>query len=125
MSKKHGVTALKSVIHFVCLAVKKFEEVDQDRNGKLSLIECLNLITALGLKIPGVFKDIPMVKAEWLDLDDAERAELVQYFQAQFSLEDAKAEEIVELAIEALSDVTGYVSRLRRLLKPADIDTSL
>lgn len=110
------ITATKSLIAFLCLAVQKVASLDADHDGKIKLTEVLALIMSIGPKIPKVYQAIPLVLPELHDLTDEERAELHAFFVDQFDLPSDRAEAVVELSTEILQTNFAYYQRLRDLL---------
>lgn len=114
-----GIDKLKGLVSFLCLAVEKISTLDADRNGKISLIEAITLVTSLGFKIPGVYESLPEVKEEWKDLTPAEIEELARHFEEVFDLpklEHGKVEAIVKKAVNVLVYNANAYKSLKDLL---------
>jgi hypothetical protein len=115
----HGTTALKDLIKFIIIGIQKATRMDDNGDGKISLLEGLSLITTLGFKIPGVYNAFPEVIAEWKDLSQAERDDLVEWFKAEFDLpglESGKIKELIKESVDTISDNYTHYTRIRAIL---------
>lgn len=114
-----GTAALKDLIKFIIIGIQKATRLDDNGDGRISLLEGLSLITTLGFKIPGVYNAFPEVVAEWKDLSQEERDEMVAWFAKEFDLpglEHGKIEALIKESVDIISDNYTHVQRIRAIL---------
>jgi hypothetical protein len=115
----HGTAALKDLVKFIILAAQKATRMDDNGDGKVSLLEGLSLITSLGFKVPGLVNAFPEVIAEWKDLSEAERDGMVDWFKEEFDLpgiEKGKIKELIKECVDTISDNYTHYTRIRAIL---------
>ena len=83
--------------------------VEDLEDGKISISEGM-AITWKAIGFVKVVKNFKAIKEEYLNLDDAQKEELVQWFNEEFDIADDNAEEIVETVFESLIKLGGIFS---------------
>lgn len=92
-----GTTKIKIFLLAVITAFIDVKEVFSD--GKVTFWEGLGLVPDLK-KVPDIIKIFPEVKAEFADLDEAERSEIVLFVKDELNLKDAHVELVIEEALD-------------------------
>lgn len=115
-SNARPVTAIKSLILFLCLSVQKLTTLDSNGDGKVNIFELLGLITTLGPKVPALYQAIPNLLPELHDITEAELKELHAYFVDQFDISSDHAEALVEKFIEILHVNYVFYQEVRDIL---------
>lgn len=110
------VTAIKSLILFLCLTVQRLTTLDSNDDGKVNIFELLGLMTALAPKIPATYQAIPNLLPELHDITEAELKELHAFFVDQFDISSDHAEALVEKFIEILHANFIFYQEVRDLL---------
>ena len=108
-----GIENLKKVLSFVLRLANKVDEVTQDGfqwQDAVSLFP--NLIDAIGVVKSG--KD---AYNEFLELDDAEKDELLDFIQTEFDIADEDLEDVVESAFDTIFAVADTVQKVKAALK--------
>ena len=114
-----GIDNLRDLIKFIIVAVQKTTAADSNEDGKISMIEALNVITSVGFKIPGALRSFPEVRAEWKDLTKAEMDELVVWFAEEFDLpklEHGKIEALVKESVAIIVTNYNHILRIKAIL---------
>ncbi len=114
-----GITNLRDLIKLIIIAIQKTTRLDDNKDGRISLIEGLTLITTLGFKIPAAYNAFPEVIAEWKDLTKDELDELVRWFAEEFDLpglESGRIEALVKEAVAIIVDNYNHVLRIKAIL---------
>ncbi len=101
-----GTETLKKNINLLIQIAEKVDESLED--GNLNIIEGIG-IALQAVKAWGLVKDIDVMKAEYSDLDDLEKAELWSYFVDEFDLRSDKIEYIVEAVFSLLLEMSSFV----------------
>lgn len=108
--EKYGIEALKGVISFA-MDIKKDVEKAKEDDGKVKGAAEFIQIAMNGLKLPKLIASGKDIKNEYLDLSDAERAELNSWFAAEFDIANDKVEGYIERAFGlalAITDLIDY-----------------
>jgi len=114
-----GIDHLKQLVKFIILAVQKGTTIDEDKNGRISLVEAFSILTSLGFKFPAVYNAFPEAIREWKDLTQEEIDELVQWFSEEFDLpgvEHGRIEALVKECVQAIVDNYNHVQRIKEIL---------
>jgi hypothetical protein len=96
--EKLGIEQLKGALASLVNFAERIQECAQD--GKINLWEKLSIAadgTALAIQISRA----KQIKAEYEDLSEAERAEVIAFIRDEYDHNNAKTEEIVECAFES------------------------
>lgn len=109
--EKLGIENLKIAVFSVINLAEKIEDKHSD-DGKISLMEALNVGTSSFTNVVKVIKSGKQLKAEFLDLDEFEKAELLELIKAELDLQNDKVENIVEKAIELLMNLEELISAI-------------
>lgn len=118
-NQDRGIEALKSLTEFVILSFEATLNVDANQDRKVSFAEALNLVTQIGFKMPGVYDQLPAIKAEWKDLSDQEIQDMVSYFADRFDLpKNDKLEKIIRITAKMLVSNYLYYRDMRSILAP-------
>jgi nucleoid DNA-binding protein len=94
-----GIEKLKLAISGILKLAKVVETSFED--GKVSIVEGAKIAIS-GFQFWNSVKDIKTLKAEWLDLDEAEKAELIAYFATEFDLKNESLELLIEQIFDAM-----------------------
>lgn len=113
--KKLGIENLKIIIG-TGLEFQQAATAALEDDGKIDFVEGMSFLPQL-TKIPNTVEAAKKAPAEFLDLDDSEKAELSQYFSKRFDIVEDKIEEAIELSFEYALDTASYVLKMQRLLK--------
>jgi hypothetical protein len=85
---------------------KVIESISDD--GKIDFGEGIG-IAMKGVKLIGVFKNLPEIREELKTIDAEKVARLVEVFKEKFKLPNAEAEQKVEQGIEVLAQLAVMV----------------
>lgn len=114
MGEEQGPLGIEVLKEAALAGIKFGQKLEGDlADGKLSWAEGLGL--AVG-SAPDMFKLVPkssQIIAEFKDLDDDEREELVEYVVAELDLESDKAEKIAEKAFDVLVSLDALIEEIR------------
>lgn len=99
----------------VVAAINFGEKIEKNLSddGKISLIEALGIGAT---SFPDVMKIItsgPEIKAEFLDLDEDEKQELIDLVKEELDLDNDKVENIIETAIEFLEKLADLINSFK------------
>jgi hypothetical protein len=95
-----GIKETKELVLFVAKLSSSIGHAMED--GKLSFLDMAKMVPLL-MKAGDALDGIEQIPAELLDLDAAERQELLDAFNSEFSLPNDKAEAIIEKALGAVA----------------------
>jgi len=98
--------ALKTIVDISVTIDKDLED------NKLSLMEKID-IAIKSIKLISVIKNIKVIWAQYKDLDDEEKAELITYFKEKFDLRNDLTEEIIERIFEAIINLQEIIGDLK------------
>lgn len=109
-----GINNLKKA---VVSAVNLGEKIEKNLldDGKISLTEALGIGATSFTDIIGIIRSGKEIKAEFIDLDEDEKEELVDLVTEELDLENDKIEEVIEKAIEFLSSLADLVDSIQYL----------
>lgn len=107
---KLGINVLKENLTIIASLVNTIDESLADK--KVNVYEGIK-IALKGISLIKVVKTIKDAKAEFLDLDGAEKGELVAHFKNEFKLRDREA----ELMVENIVSITVGLSDNFKLLE--------
>jgi hypothetical protein len=97
---KLGIEKLSQAIIAVITLGEKIEDKFDD--GKLTGAEALQVAVGSFGSVVKLVKSAGQIKAEVLDLDEAEKAELVELVKVELDLDNDKIEAAIEAAVEFL-----------------------
>lgn len=103
---EYGIENLKQNLLRVVDTAKAVASAFDD--GKITLFEGIALAPK-AVKIWEIVKDYPDIKAEYLDLDEAEQAALIEWFAEEFDIENDAAEHAIEAAFSAVVELSDLV----------------
>ena len=103
----HGIEKLKEACLLVINLAEGFESKLED--GKLTVWEALGIAGKNAKDVLNVIRNAKGIKAEFLDLDDQEKEELIAYIKSELDLENDKLEEIVEKSIEWIDATANLI----------------
>lgn len=109
--EKIGINELKTSLTAIAVVVKTIDEAAADK--KVNVVEGVK-IALKGLSLIKVVKNLKTAKAELLDLDGAEKAELKQHFEKVFELRNEEAEKMVESLVALAIDLSDNLSLLSK-----------
>ncbi len=114
MSTLLGIETLKRAINFAVGLTKQIETSGRDGWDWQDSFQFFDEL----LLIPGLISSGDELKAEFNDLDDAERADLLTYFKVEFDLEDDKTEAIVENALAMVLQILSLLALVKKTTPP-------
>ena len=107
-----GIENLKLVAKAGVDLGEKIATVFED--NKITLTEAFGFLPVL-MNIPDVLKKKAEIKAEWADLDTAEREEIKAYVAAELSLPNTPAlERKIEKGISLVLDIMDFTSEFKK-----------
>lgn len=107
-----GIENLKLVAKAGVDLGEKLATVFED--NKITLTEAFGFLPTL-MDIPDILKKKADIKAEWADLDSAERNEIKTYVAAELSLPNNPAlERKIEKGISLILDVIDFTSEFKK-----------
>jgi len=109
-----GIENLKKVLVAAIHLADKIDDVTQD--GFQIVADSIALIPNIGEAV-AVVKNGKDALAEYKDLDDVERAEVLAYVQIEFDLEDDKLEAVIEAAFKTIASIGDLVVKVRLALQ--------
>ena len=104
----YDIQNIKELLLFVCRLVNAIDKTLED--GKFKFTELVNFIGA-AQAIPAAVADIKEIPAEFKDLTDEEKAELVQYVKDEFDILGDEVEEFVEEAFKVALDLAKLIEK--------------
>lgn len=110
--EKLGIENLKVAVIAVITLAEKIEDKNAD-DGKISLGEALSVGVGSFGDIVKVVKSGKQIKDEFIDLDLAEKEELLSLIKDELDLDNDKVEDIVEKAVELLIDLDELIAAIR------------
>lgn len=113
MSETIGIEKIKEAAIAVIKFGKKLEDALED--GKLSFFEGLSLAIGSAPEAFALAQSAPQLKAEFQDLSDDERVQLVDYVVEELDLNADGVEAVAEAGFELLLSLDN----LRRAIKDA------
>jgi len=112
MAGKLGIENLKIAAEAAINFGMKIEKNLVD-DGKISVAEALGIGAGSFGDIVKVIKSGTQIKAEFIDLDDDEREELIDYIEEKFDLENDKVEKVIEKSIEMLVGLDSLIVAIK------------
>ena len=112
MTEKLGIDNLKKALIAAINLAKKIEKNYTD-DGKISFVEVLGIGASSFGDILRVIKSGSEIKAEFINLDDNEKDELIQFVKDEFDLENDKIENIVEKSLEFLVGLDELIKSIK------------
>lgn len=106
-----GVDNLKKAIKFGIDLTKQIETAGADGWDWKDPILFLDDLMA----IPGIITSGDEIKAEFNDLDEAEKVELLNYFTTNFDLANDKTEAVVESALALVLQVLTLLTLFKKV----------
>jgi len=106
-----GIEKLKEAATEITRFGERIEDITKD--GKVTIAEGFSVAVATA---PGAFsliQDAKEIKAEYLDLDDAERDELVDHVVSELDLEADNIEAIAEAGFDVLLSLDALIGTIR------------
>lgn len=96
-------------------AIKLAESIDEkySNDGKITLLEALSTGVGSFGDIVKIVKSGSEIKDEFLDLDELEKAELIELVETELDLSNDKVENIVEQSIEFLCQLDLLIKTIR------------
>jgi hypothetical protein len=108
-----GTTNLKKVLLFAIKLSEKVDEVTVDGFQWSDAVALFpNLVEAIG-----VVKSAKDAYAEFLDLDEEEKDDVLAYVRDEFDIADDKLEDVVETALLVVSNVAELIVKVKAALK--------
>jgi hypothetical protein len=104
-----GIEKLKAALGAVIKLAKVTDTALDDK--KITVIEGLKIGVA-SFQVWLAVKDFDTLKAEYADLDETEKDELVTYFVTEFDLNEDDIEEIIEEIFTALMQLAGLSKKI-------------
>lgn len=107
-----GIKEVQDLLIFVCKLAEGFvKTLDDKKFNVLELVNFVPAVTALPAAISGI-EDIP---AELVDMDDAEREELLAAIADEFDIDADEVEEFVEDALGVVLSLVQLILRIKDL----------
>ena len=104
----YDIQNIKELLLFVCRLVNAITKTLED--GKFKFTELVNFIGA-AQAIPAAVDDIKEIPAEFKDLTEEEKAELVQYVSDEFDISNDETEAFIEDAFKVALDLAKLIER--------------
>lgn len=108
-----GIEKLKDAATAAVNFGEKIEDALAD--GKLSFVEGITIAIGSAPEVFGLIQDGKEIKAEFQDLDDFERRELVEHVAAELDLDSDGIEEVVENGFDLLVSLEALISSIKVL----------
>jgi hypothetical protein len=105
-----GIEHLKSALGSVIRVAMTVESSLEDK--KISVIEGIK-IGVSAYQLFNSVRDLPVLKAEYADLDLTEKEELMTYFAEEFDLKNNDIEGIIEEVFATLLQLSSLISVVR------------
>lgn len=112
-TEKLGIDNLKVAIVAAITLAEKIENKLED--GKITIIEALNIGTSSFGSIIKVIKSGTKIRDEFLDLDSNEKEELIALIELELDFDNDNLEVIVENAIAFLLSLEGLIRSINDL----------
>lgn len=107
----NNITHLKNAVVFAATLVNSIYEKLED--GKLKFFEGLQLALQLS-QVNEIIKNAALIKAEYQDLDESERLQLVDAVKDELNLPNEKAERITEYSFELLTLISSMAQEFKK-----------
>ncbi len=107
----YGIDGLKKALDGVFRLATTLEKSLED--GKINIIEGAQLAVA-SVRFWNAVKDVKTIKQEFLDLNQDEKADLIEYFRAEFDLKNDDLEATIEELFEAMLHIAASIFALRK-----------
>lgn len=117
MDPKVGVGEIKNLVAFAVAVVHG--SVASMKDGKISFMDIFNFFGAIMAAGPAL-RNIGSLKAEIIDLDEAEKEMLCQYVRDSVKLDDKLVEDYVEKALCLVVSILDFLPLAEAPVKPAD-----
>lgn len=111
---KIGITNIKIIILFGLSIGQKISGALED--GKMGFGEVISFTPDIA-KIPNIVEAVKKAPAEFLDLDEVEKVELVTMVQEEFDLDNDKVEEAIEESFAFALSGLRYGLRMGKIFK--------
>lgn len=106
-----GIETIKQAAKVAIKFGQKLDDALED--NKVTWGEALGMLFGVAPDALAMVPQIGQIKQEYLDLDNQEREELVDYVVEELDLESDRAEEIAEAAFDALVSLEALVTTIR------------
>ena len=103
-----GIEKIKDALKVVINVGEAVDKALLD-DGNINLFEGIGIATK-AVKMWGVAKDFELIYDEYIDLDDTEKAELVDFFCDELELENEQTELIIESAFTLLLNIKDFLA---------------
>lgn len=101
-----GTEAIKKVLMFGLLMVASMRDILKDK--KVTFQEAIQLLPQV-MQLPDLITQLPEVKAEWNDRDQAELEEINAFVKNNFDLDDDKLEAAIEGAFDVVISIINEI----------------
>ena len=102
-----GIESIKDALGTVIKVGTTVEDALEDK--KINFFEAISIAkNSIGLW--GVVKDFSNIKEEFLDLDDDEKDELIEFFAEELDLENDAVEIIIEKCFDFIINATAFLA---------------
>lgn len=108
---KFGIENLKKAAKFGIDLGEQLSSVLED--GKLKTIEMLSFLDEL-MQLPGVVNAAADIKNEVLELDEADRAELLDYVKSEFDIPNDRLEAMVEAGLSTVASLMILIDTFKK-----------
>lgn len=116
--EKMGIEQMKLVMDFLIEAGEIVEKISQSSN----MVKKISHVLAISDEAMGLLKlDLKKLGAEYKDLDESEKKELLEYCKEELDLEDDVLEERIEGGFQvllsladSLEEIMAYVGSLKK-----------
>lgn len=107
----NNITHLKNAVILCASLVNSIYEKLED--GKLKFFEGLQLALELS-KVNEIIKNAALIKAEYQDLDESERLQLVDAVKDELNIANEKAERVTEYSFELLTLISSIAQEFKQ-----------
>ena len=111
---KIGISNIRVIILFGLAIGQKVANALED--GKVNFVEVISFTPEI-TKIPNVAEAVKRAPAEFLDLDESEKLELVTMVQKEFDLDNDTVEEAIEESFDFALSGLRYGLRMSKIFK--------
>ena len=105
----YGIDNLKPTARIIGSAITSVANLDANKDGNISGGEIVTSVWQLSSKVLGNRPDLKALKNEGLDLNEAEKAELVEIVAQETVMPRKKVEVLVERGVAIVLDLVDFI----------------
>lgn len=113
-----GTEKLKGVVATLAQLITSAIKADVNKDGKIDTVEIFSIVQFFVVKVVSIYGSFDQALSELKELDNTERAELVQVFNSNFDLDNDQVEQLLEEWLVVVDKAITLSTKTAALLKP-------